>query len=94
MKYRNYTFILLIVKKNQSRIEEYRLDVGNTIFLGLIHNGFRLTVQPPVLKCSCDITVLMEPPKHEIIKRKEKPQFWSSLAGDLYSIRYVPSFIV
>ena len=94
LKCRNYTFVLLIVKRSQNRIEEYRLDVGNTLFLGLSHNGFRLTVQPPILKCRCSITVLMEHPKQKIIKRKEKPQFWTSPAGDLYTKRYVPIFVL
>ena len=86
VKCRNYTFLLLILKRNQNRIQKYKLDVDNTVFLGLSHNGFRLTVQPPLSQCRFDIDVRMQLPKYKIIKQAERPPvFWSSPLGDLYT---------
>ena len=86
MKCRNYSFLLLILKRHQNRIVEYKLDVGNTVFIGLSHNGFRLTIQPPLLQCRCDITVLMELPRYEIIKQDDRPSvFRTSPLGDIYA---------
>ena len=83
---RNYTFVLLILKRRQNRIDEYRLGVDNTVFIGLLHNGFRLTVHPPILQCKCDINVMMNHPIHNIVKRPEKPPVvWRLTYGDIFT---------
>ena len=83
---RNYTFVLLILKRKQNRIDEYRLSVDNKIFIGLLHNGFRLTVHPPALQCKCDINVEMFHPSHKIVERPDKPPvFWQLTYGDLFT---------
>ena len=82
---RNYTFLLLVLKREQNCIEEYRLDVGNTVFLGLAHNGFRLTLQPPMLHCKCDVSVKMSQSGYKIPEKVNKPPpFWKTPFGDIY----------
>ena len=80
------TFVLLILKKKQNRIDEYRLGLDNTVFIGLLHNGFRLTVHLPMLHCKCDVIVKMHRLRHRIATRREKlPVFWPLKYGDLFT---------
>ena len=82
---RNCTFILLVLKRRQNRIEEYTLGVGNTVFIGFSHDGFRLTVQPPMLPCKCDMHVKMASPRYKIIKKiNKRTDFWRTTHGDIF----------
>ena len=87
MDCRNYTFVLLILQRRHTRIDEYRAGVDDsTVFLGLSHNGFRLTVIPPDLQCRCDISVRMIPLPYKVLqKTKNPPVYWKTSLGNLYT---------
>ena len=82
---RNYTFLLFVLKRKHNFIEEYRVNVGNSVFLGLSHNGFRLILQPPLLHCKCDVRAKMVPPIYKIMEKVDKPPpFWTTQFGDIF----------
>ena len=83
---RQYQIVLLVLKRREDRVYEYRANVGENISPGLIHNGFRLTVIPPPLQCACDIGVMMSHFSSTFSKnyKREAKKFWTTPFGDLY----------
>ena len=83
---RQYQIVVLVLKRREDRVYEYRANVGEKISPGFTHNGFRVTVIPPSLLCECDIGVMMNHFASSFSKnyKREPKKFWTTSFGDLY----------
>ena len=91
-KCKKYKFVLLVWRRSENSIYEYKADVGDRISTGTLHNGFRLTILPPPSQCACNIGVTMERLEYAITEKyldfkREKIAILKNGLQHLYSKR-------
>ena len=87
-KCKTYRLAVIVWKRQEKRIFEFKVKIGDSISTGILHNGFRLTVIPPSLKCKCKIAVTMERFRNAInekhVLKENKISVMETRLGNLY----------